>query len=298
MQRKLHIVDVFTDKPCTGNALAVVLGAAGLTTRQMQAFAREMNFSETTFVTAPAPVAGAWPVRIFTTQRELPFAGHPVLGTAHVLRTEMAGARTQRIVLDLPSGRAPVAVERSGKGELYWMRHPVATVGGRLNRRQAAQTLGLVPSDIDGKHPSLEVLAGLGYIIVPVRTRAALARAKLDVDAMKKVAADLDARAVLAFAPGAAGARNDYTVRVFFDYFSEAEDAATGSANACFAAWLVETGYCGDDAVDVRVEQGAHLGRPSLLHLRGIRTSRGVEVRVGGGVVDVVRGSIVATRYA
>jgi trans-2,3-dihydro-3-hydroxyanthranilate isomerase len=297
MPRKLHIVDVFTDRPCTGNALAVVLGAAGLTARQMQAFAREMNFAETTFVTAAEPVAGAWPVRIFTTQRELPFAGHPVLGTAHVLRSEMAGAKTQRILLDLPSGRVPVAVEREGRQELYWMRHPVATVGGRLNRRQAAQVLGLAPSDIDAKHPSLEILAGLGYIVIPVRTRAALARASLDVAALDKVAAGFDSRAVLAFAKGASAARNDYTVRVFFDYFGEAEDAATGSGNACLAAWLVESGYCGDDAVDVRIEQGAHLGRPSLLHLRGIRTSRGVEVRVGGGVVDVVRGSIVATRY-
>lgn len=297
MLRELHIVDVFTDKPFAGNSLAVVLGAGGLSTRQMLSFAREMNFSETTFVTAPAPVRGAWPVRIFTPVRELPFAGHPALGTAHVLRQFSSSPQTRRIMLDFPAARVPVVLEKSGSHELYWMRHPVPAVGGALTRKQAADLLGLKAADIDGGHPSLEVTAGLGYLIVPVGTRAALARAVLNLAALKSVSDRVAARAVFAFAPGGADRRSDFSARAFFDYFGEAEDAATGSAGACLAAWLVETGYSGDDAVAVRVEQGAHLARPSLLHLRAIRTSRAIEVRVGGGVVGVVDGEISAARF-
>jgi trans-2,3-dihydro-3-hydroxyanthranilate isomerase len=298
MARRLHIVDVFTDKPCTGNPLAVVLGAHGLTARQMQAFAREMNFSETTFVMSDEPVAGAWPVRIYTPTHELPFAGHPTLGTAHVLRTEMLAAKSARVTLELGVGRVPVVMERTGRRELYWMRPPTPSFGARVARREAAALLGVTPSDIDGKYPSLEVVSGIGYLVVPVRSRAALARATINAQVLNRVCAKLEAKAVIAFAPGAKDARNHHTARVFCDYYGVPEDAATGSANGCLAAWLVETGYCEDDATDVRVEQGAQMGRPSLLHLRAMRTSRGIEVRVGGGVVDVVRGAIVAAPYA
>ena len=298
MTRRLHIVDVFTDKACAGNALAVVLGAGGLNARQMQAFAREMNFSETTFVTSEAPVAGAWPVRIFTPTHEWPFAGHPTLGTAHVLRTEMHRASTQRITLELGCGRVPVVMERTGRRELYWMRPPTPRAGARVARRDAAALLGIAPTDIHGKFPALEILAGIGFIVVPVRTRTALTRARINPQVLARLTGALEAKAVIAFAPGARDARNHYTARVFCDYYGVPEDAATGSANGCLAAWLVETGYCGDDATDVRVEQGAQVGRPSLLHLRALRTSRGIEVRVGGGVVDVARGAIVAPPYA
>lgn len=298
MSRRLHIVDVFTDKACAGNALAVVLGAKGLSSRAMQAFAREMNFAETTFVLSEVPVGGAWPVRIYTPTRELPFAGHPVLGTAHVLRTELDGAKAQRVTLDLAGGRTPVMTERTGRQELYWMRFPTPRFGQRAKRRDVAAALGLAPSDIDAKHPALEVSAGVGYLVVPVRSRAALARARIDGQALARLVSPMEAKAIIAFAPAARDARHDYSARVFLDFYGEAEDAATGSANGCLAAWMIETGYCGDDALNARVEQGTHLGRPSLLYLRAIRTSRGIQVQVGGGVVDVVRGSLVASRYA
>ena len=187
-------------------------------------------------------------------------------------------------------------MERTGRRDLYWLRHPTPRIGARLNRRDVASALSLSPSDIDGTHPSLEVIAGLGYVIVPLRTRAALARARIDPLAQARLVGRLEAKAILAFAPAARDAGHQFSVRVFVDFYGEAETAANGSANGCLAAWLVETRYLGDDAADVRVEQGAHIGRPSLLHLRAMRTSRGIEVRVGGEVVDVARGTIVAAR--
>jgi trans-2,3-dihydro-3-hydroxyanthranilate isomerase len=297
MHRSLHLVDVFTDRPCTGNQLAVITGANGLTTRQMQAFAREMNFSETTFVTAERPENGGWPVRIFTPREEVPFAGHPTLGTAHVIRQALLGGRVERVTLVLEAGLTQVFVERTGERELYWMRQRYPTFGRRLPRKQVAPVLGLSPADLDA-HPIEEVSTGLPHLVVPVRSRRLLERIRVDRDAMLNLVAGLDAKSVIAFAPGARGAGRQLTARVFADYHGVAEDPATGSGNGCLAAWLVEHRYLDDDPIDIRVEQGMSIGRPSLLHLRAMRTSGGIEVRVGGGVVDVARGTVTAARFA
>jgi len=298
MSRRLHIVDVFTHRPCAGNQLAVVLGAEGLRAPQMQAFAREMNFSETTFVTSERPVAGAWPVRIYTPKSELPFAGHPVLGTAHVIRQALLAGKAERVTLALAAGRIPVVMERVGRSELYWMRQPRAVIGKRLPRGAVAAALGLGIGDLQSAFPVLEVSTGLPFLIVPLRSRRALARVAPDHAALDKLLAPCAARSVLCFSDSARGAPHDYAVRVFGAALGVAEDAATGSGNGCLAAWLVETRYRRDDALEVTVEQGTGLGRPSLLHLQAMRTSQGIIVRVGGGVVDIARGVITAARLA
>ena len=185
MTRSLHLVDVFTDRPCSGNQLAVVTGAKGLTARQMQAFAREMNFAETSFVVAEQPVGGGWPVRIFTPASELPFAGHPTLGTAHVIRHALLGGRVDRVTLALGIGLTPVFVERGAKRELYWMRQRYPAFGERLPRKAIAPLLGLSPADLDS-HPVEVVSTGLPTLIVPVRSRRALERIRVDRDGLLK----------------------------------------------------------------------------------------------------------------
>jgi trans-2,3-dihydro-3-hydroxyanthranilate isomerase len=297
MTRSLHLVDVFTDRPCRGNQLAVVTGAKGLSAPQMQSFAREMNFAETTFVLADQPVGGGWPVRIFTPGREVPFAGHPTLGTAHVIRHALLGGRVDRVTLALQAGLTPVFVERDAKRELYWMRQRFPTFGGRLPRKAVAPALGLSPADL-GSHPIEVVSTGLPTLVVAVRTRRALERIRVDREALQKLVQGVEATAVLAFAPGAERPGHQLTVRVFVDDLGVPEDAATGSSNGCLAAWLIQHRYLDDDAIDLRVAQGMSIGRPSTLHLRAIGTSRGIEIRVGGGVVDVARGTLVAARLA
>lgn len=297
MARHLHLVDVFTDRPCSGNQLAVVTGAKGLTARQMQAFAREMNFAESTFVMADGPVGGVWPVRIYTPASEVPFAGHPTLGTAHVIRTALLAGRVERVTLGLAVGPIPVSFERQAKRELYWMRQNQPSFGARLSRKAVAPALGLAASDLYA-HPIEEVSTGLPFLIVPVRSRRALERIRIDTEALAKLTGPLVAKQLLAFAPGAKAPGHELTVRVFVDELGVPEDAATGSANGCLAAWLVQHRYLDDDAIDIRVEQGHSIGRPSVLHLRAMKTSRGIEVRVGGGVVDVARGVITAARLA
>ena len=296
MTRRLHLVDVFTDRPCRGNQLAVVTGAAGLTVRQMQAFANEMNFSATTFVTSEQPADGGWPVRIFTPRRELAAGGHSTLGTAHVLRHALLGGRVDRVTLALEAGLVPVFVERGGSGEKYWMRQRHPTFGARVPRKAVAPALGLSPADLDS-HPIEEVSTGVAYLVVAVRTRQALERIRVDRAALLRLVDGLQAKAVIAFAPGAATAGHRLTSRVFFDFYDEPEDAASGSANGCLAAWLVQHRFLEDDAIDLKVEQGFSIGRRSSLHLRAMRTSRGIEIRIGGGVADIAHGTIVAARF-
>jgi trans-2,3-dihydro-3-hydroxyanthranilate isomerase len=297
MTRHLHLVDVFTDRPCAGNQLAVVTGAKGLTGRQMQAFAREMNFSETTFVTDDGPTGGRWPVRIFTPAEEVPFAGHPTLGTAHVIRQALLGGRVERVTLGLAVGPVPVSFERDGKRELYWMRQPGPTFGARLTRKQVAPALGLAQTDLESA-PLERVSTGLPCLVVPVRSRRALERIAIDRPALNRVLGEVEAKTLLAFAPGAKTPGCEFTVRVFVDEASIPEDPATGSANGCLAAWLVQHRWLDIDAIDLKVEQGMSIGRPSVLHLRAMQTSRRIEVRVGGGVVDVARGTLLAQRFA
>jgi trans-2,3-dihydro-3-hydroxyanthranilate isomerase len=187
-----------------------------------------------------------------------------------------------------------VFVERGGVRERYWMRQRYPTFGRRLSRRQVAPVLGLAPADLDA-HPIEEVSTGLPFLVVPVRSQRLLERIRVDREALLKLVGLLEAKAIIACARGTA--RQLYA-RVFADYYGVPEDAATGSGNGCLAAWLVQHEVLGTDAIDVRVEQGASIGRPSLLYLRAMRTSRGIEVRIGGGVVDVARGTITAARLA
>jgi trans-2,3-dihydro-3-hydroxyanthranilate isomerase len=287
--RPLHIVDVFTHTAHAGNPLAVVTHAAGLSTRKMQAFAREMNFSETTFVLDDAPVRGAWRTRIFTPAHEIPFAGHPTLGTAHVIRTQLARGVPETVTLALKIGRVPVVTAQAGRRTLYWMTQPAPRWGGVVAPGAVARALGLRPADLDTRFPVQEVSTGLATLIVPVRTRAALAGIRVDRPRLLKLVEGLEAKSVLAFCVGAADRRHQLTVRVFVDYYGVPEDPATGSSNGCLAAWLARHRVLGTEAIDVRALQGVAVGRPSTLHLRTVPLpDGGLEVQVGGGVVDIV----------
>jgi trans-2,3-dihydro-3-hydroxyanthranilate isomerase len=176
------------------------------------------------------------------------------------------------------------------------MRQPAPTFGTRATRRQVAPAVGLAQTDLDG--PIERVSTGLPCLVVPVRTRRALDRIAIDRAALNALLAEAEAKTLLAFAPGARTSGCEYTVRVFVDETSIPEDPATGSANGCLAAWLVQHRWLDSDRIDLRVEQGMSIGRPSVLHLRAMQTSRRIEVRVGGGVVDVARGTLLAQRFA
>jgi trans-2,3-dihydro-3-hydroxyanthranilate isomerase len=291
-QHPIYIVDVFAEERYAGNPLAVVTGAGDLESHTMQRIARETNFSETTFVTHEAPRDGAWDVRIFTPQAEIPFAGHPTLGTAWVLRHELARGAGAHVVLRLGVGEVAVRFGEEAGRELLWMRAPTPSLGPVHAREPVAELLDLVPEELDPRLPVQEVSAGLDFTFVPVRSLASLARARVRVDRLER-AEKLDFPPffylVCAESHPSGG---DLAVRFFAPTVGVPEDPATGSACACLGAYLLEHRVLGRGAVDVRVAQGEAIGRPSLLWLRAERGEGTSRIDVGGRVVPTVRGEL------
>ena len=282
-----HVVDVFAERRLAGNPLTVVLGASHLKTEEMQALARETNHSETTFVLSDRPRDGAWPVRIFTPTIEMPFAGHPTLGTAAVLRA--VHGPTATLALDLKVGRIPVRAE----GDVLWMRQPTPQFLGEADRAAMASCLGLGVADLDPRLPVESVSCGVPIHMVALRSLDAARRARLDLERYLATVATAQTRAVLVFAPQTVDPDVRLHVRCFTGAFGIPEDPATGGANGPLAAYLSKHQVLGSDRVDLAVEQGLEIGRPSRLYLRATPTAAGLEVHVGGRVVPVARGTFV-----
>jgi trans-2,3-dihydro-3-hydroxyanthranilate isomerase len=286
--RDFVICDVFARRRFEGNQLAVFAYAAGMSDEEMQSLAREIHFSETTFIMSDRPNERGWPVRIFTPAREVPFAGHPTLGTAYVVWDRFLGRSAEEVKLDLKVGVVPVAVEE--KGERLVMTQVPPEFGAHVDAAAAAGVLGLAPTDIDSRFPAQEVSTGLPFVIVPVRSLAAMQDIKVNLADYYRLTARLEAKAVLAFSPETIDPLCRLHVRVFCDYYDVPEDPATGSANGCLCAWLVRHRYLGASEFAIHTEQGVEMKRPSLLYLQGGERDGGILVRVGGSVVVAGRG--------
>jgi trans-2,3-dihydro-3-hydroxyanthranilate isomerase len=285
-----YILDVFAERKYAGNQLAVVRGGSALSSDAMQQIAREINFSETTFILADTPRDGGFDVRIFTPREEVPFAGHPTLGTAHVIRTQLQGGAAEQVVLNLKVGQIPVTFGQDGYqpgcsrfSPTFGQQHAAATL---------AAVLGLDVDDIDARFPIQEVSTGLPFFIIPLKQLAALQRAKVQQERYFDLIRDTVAKGLLIFCPEPHAAPNDISVRVFVDYFGVPEDPATGSANGCLAGYLVKHRYFGRDQIDIRSEQGYEIGRPSLLLLRAAQHDAGIDIQVGGQSILVAQGEL------
>ncbi|MGA8051179.1 MAG: PhzF family phenazine biosynthesis protein [Burkholderiales bacterium] len=287
---KFYFTDVFTASRYGGNPLATFVDCEGLSDEDMQSIAREIHFSETTFITSREPREGAWQVRIFTPNSEIDFAGHPTLGTAWVIHEKLLAAAPEEIVLSLRVGRIPVRFSRVQGRQALWMKQMPPRFGSTLDAGEVARMLGLSIDDIDPRWPVAEVSTGFPTVIVPLRSANALARAKIDRERYFALVSEAWAKNVLVFAEGGHEPGQSLRVRVFAEYYGVPEDPATGSGNGCLAAYLVEHGVLGGREVDIAVGQGYEMGRPSTLGLRARKTAGGTEVHVGGGVVGVAEG--------
>src|SRR5579859_1714414 len=248
-----YIVDAFAETKYAGNQVAVFRGP--VPEALMQPLALEMHFSETTFITSETPRDGGYDVRIFTPAAEVPFAGHPTLGTAHILRTEVAPGQPQAVALNLKVGQIPVRFDGN-----YWMTQKPPEFGAQLSAEALAGVLGLAPGDLDVRFPVEEASTGLPFIIVPLPSLAVLQRARVNRDKYFELIANTTAKGILIFCPEARSAANQLSVRVFVEYFGVPEDPATGSGNGCLAGYLVKHRYFGQDNVQARVEQGHQVG--------------------------------------
>jgi len=283
-------LDVFCSAPFLGNPLAVFPDARGLSDQQMQAIAREMNLSETTFV-LPRDSAvereRGMRVRIFTVTEELPFAGHPTLGTAFLLRGT-SGA--QQVVLDLNVGPVTVRFEETPGAPVFGeMTQKDPELGLRHDREAVVRASGLRDGDIDPSLPIQTVSTGLPFTIVPLR----------GLENMRSLRVDGNESA--AYLERTGGKFFYFATRQTVEpearlharmLFYNGEDPATGSAAGCAAAWMVAHGVAQPDE-RVLIEQGVEMQRPSRIFVRAARRDdRVVNVRVGGNVVETARGEL------
>jgi len=282
-------LDVFTDRPLEGNQLAVFTDARGLSQEQMQAIARETKLSETTFIFPRDPAVELEQgvrVRIFTVDEELPFAGHPTLGTATVVRGA-SGADT--ITLDLDAGKIPVNFRDENGLAFGEMRQRDPEFLGFHRIEDVARATGLAAADIDDNLPIQTVSTGLPFTIVPVRSLAALQNLKFEWANAKEYLDKSGGRFFYFIARGAVNPKTDMHVRMIF---YGGEDPATGSAAGCGASWMVQYGVA-KPGQKVAIEQGLECGRPSRLIVSADKVGDKVtDVRVGGTSVAVMRGEL------
>ncbi|MFC1492549.1 PhzF family phenazine biosynthesis protein [candidate division KSB1 bacterium] len=288
-----YIVDVFAEKKYAGNQLAVFRNTRDLTDTQMQDIAREMNYSETTFIISEESRNNGFDVRIFTPKVELPFAGHPTLGTAYIIHKEILGAKTDIVNLNLKAGQIPVKIDSCCNNNLGWMRQVTPSFGEVFEKEKFAEILNIDSEDIFDEYPVQEVSTGFYTFIVPLKSLEAVKKARVSKNILFELIKSTKAQTVLVFAPETIKPENDLNVRFFGDALGITEDPATGSANGCLAAYLVKHKYLGTSNIDIQVEQGYEIDRPSLLLLKAEDKNEGIEVNVGGNVILVAKGELV-----
>lgn len=291
MQLDYRVLDVFTDVPLAGNQLGVFPKAAALTGEQMQSIARELNLSESIFITEKIAET-AWRARIFTPGSEMPFAGHPSIGCSWHLFHESSGDMPQ-LELHLQGGIVRATLDSNLDPALVGITPPPVTMGAVLDDRElVAELLGITEAEL-GIHvgPAQLQSVGLRYLQVPLRSRETLERCRPNVELLSRMDDlhgfnQLACFTLEAYTDGAVAA-----VRMFAPLHGVYEDPATGSNAACLAAYLRTHGIIADTGEEwVALDQGFSIERPSKLFIRANETASGMEIAVGGQCVEVIRG--------
>ena len=296
-------LDVFTQTPLAGNPLAIFTDARGLNDGEMQALAREMNLSETTFILARDAATEAHEgkkVRIFTIEQELPFAGHPTLGTSlYLYASEPNQTKPVEITLDLKAGKIPVRFtansENAGRervdGQVFGeMRQRDPEFATPLSREDVARVIGIAVDEIPSDWPIQPVSTGLTFTIVPFRNRQTLSDLKFSYSQAAEFLKKTGANFFYFLCPERREGQLEARARMFF---YGGEDPATGSAAGCAASWMVQHGVARSDE-QVVLRQGVECRRPSEMHVRATREGERVtNVRVGGYAVEILRGTVV-----
>ena len=296
-------LDVFTQTPLAGNPLAVFPDARGLSDGEMQAVAREMNLSETTFILPRDPateVREGKKVRIFTVEEELPFAGHPTLGTAlHLYASGLSpDSEPAEITLDLKAGKIPVRFtansENAGRnradGQIFGeMRQRDPEFGATLVGEEVARVIGIAADEIPPEWPVQIVSTGLPFAIVGLRSQETLANLSFSHAQAAEFLKNTEAKFFYLLCPARHEGRLEARARMFF---YGGEDPATGSAAGCAASWMARRGIANSDE-QIVIRQGVEMGRPSEIHVRATRDGERVtNVRVGGYAVELLRGTL------
>ncbi len=283
---KYYIVDVFAENKYEGNQLAVFIPDRKIETAEMQKIAREINFSETTFIIAGLQDNGGYDVKIFSPDSELPFAGHPTLGTAYVIKNVLDRSESRKIKLNLPVGQIPVVFEN----QYAWMTQNQPEFGANVEIDRIAAALQINREDINTDFPIQVVSTGLPSVIVHLNSLDAVSRCKINHRAYADLLNDMGDVNLLVFTPETASPENDINVRLYMPIPGYLEDPATGSANGNLAGYLLEHNFFHANEINYRVEQGAFMGRPSLLKIKAQKSDDHFLIQVGGRVFVIAEG--------
>ena len=286
---RYRVVDVFTERPLEGNALAVFPDASGLDDATMRKIARELNLSETTFISPATRADCAANVRIFTPTKEMIFAGHPTIGSSFVILDEgVVPKDSERFALEEKVGPVPIRVE-PGERPLIWLTTPPITHGKTFDRELCARALGIEPGDLLEIAPQL-LSAGNPTIFIAVKDKEVVDRTWLDVQGAAMLTdGSMEPACVFVFAPTPGGAYS----RMFAPEYGIIEDPATGSSTGPLAAYMLRHGLVSGAAGSRFVsEQGTKTGRRSILHVR-LHGEQGVDgIEVGGHVTPIAEATL------
>ncbi|MBN1153102.1 MAG: PhzF family phenazine biosynthesis protein [Dehalococcoidia bacterium] len=291
MEHSFYLVDVFAEGRYTGNQLAVFRNASSLADQDMQRLAREVHFSETAFVLSDGPRNGAFDIRVFTPVEEIPFSGHAVLGAAWVLQRELIQEPVRSILVNL--GVGPVTVDfvyHYGGIDTVWVRQCAPRFMAALPREQVAAAIGLSVGDLDDRWPLEEVSTGLAFGMVPVISLAAMRSAHVVPQSLAQLSTSTGVRALYLFTAETYNMENQYHARMFAPHFGIQEDAATGAGAGCLAAYMLQHDESQAGSIELRIEQGYEMRRPSLLFARAARTDSEIAPSAGGRVILVAQG--------
>lgn len=281
---QFYIVDVFAEQKYQGNPLAVLVPEQLPSVAEMQQVAREINFSETTFILSGKQKNGGYDVKIFTPDREIPFAGHPTLGTAYIIHQLIEDGASDRVLLNYPVGPIPVSIAADG----LTMQQNRPEFGAVLSSRSmVADVLSIDEADIRTDYPIQEVSTGLPCVVVPLQSVDALTRCTVNHPAFQQFIDTTLKGNLLVFAPEAEG---KLRVRVFMDDTGFREDPATGSANGNLAGYLLQHNFFNTNTIQYTVSQGREMNRPSLLRIKAALENGAFSIQVGGNVHLVAQG--------
>ena len=297
---RMKQVDVFTNRPLTGNPLAVVLEGEGLSSEEMQAVAREMNLSETTFVLPPTRKEADYKVRIFTPRKEIPFAGHPSIGTAHALIEDGAIQIEKGMTVvrqELGIGVLPIEVEQNEDGRwMITMTQGQPTLGETMSdTKKIADALRVPVTEVGLENLPIQVSStGLSQLMIPMRDSKQISSLSPDFELLKELERKLNLTGCCVFTLKKSGADTLVHVRFFAPDAGVPEDPATGSAAGALGAYLVAHGIFGSKSpIAFTIEQGAEIQRPSRIRVT-VQQAKGTPtvVKVGGNAVTVLNGEI------
>lgn len=282
-----YIVDVFAEEKYQGNQLAVFRNAANLSKTEMQKMAKETNFAETTFILSDSKINNGYDVKIFTPDTEVPFAGHPTLGTAFIIHKEIENEISEIVNLNLGVGQIPVTFEQN---KYIWMKQNPPLFGRIFDVATISEILSIGIEDIDTNFPIQEVSTGLPSIIVPLNSLNAVRQCQINHSKYKRFLQETFSANILVFCKETYEKENNINVRVFCEDSGFPEDAATGSANGNLAGYFLEYNYFNSTQLQYRVEQGYEINRKSLLKIKASKTSSHFDINVGGIVFIISKG--------